>query len=812
VRSIVVRGARAHNLRDVSVTIPIGSLVVITGPSGSGKSSLAFDTLFAEGQRRYVESLSLHAQSVVGALPRPDVDYIEGLPPVVGVRAARASARSRATVGSITDVLAFLRLVFARVGRVRCLDGSEATRGMTPAQMTESLFRTREEGARFSVVAPLIGLDGLRVEAFIREGWSRFEVDGQVVEAHDLEKSMLPRATVLVDRLALKERARKRIREAFEQALEVGDGRARAVFASGESVTFSESPACPGEETPPEPSLELMSSEHPLGACPACEGGGVLEGEAEDLEVECPACRGTRLSPAALRVRVGGRSLGDLLSMNVAELRQTLDTLELDATDAEIVARPLAFVRERLTSLERIGLSYLSLGRSARSLSGGELARVRLAHQLGLGLSGILYLLDEPTAGLHPADVDALLVTLRELRAQGHTLVVVEHALPVVEAADHVIELGPSAGAEGGRVVAEGTPAEVLGAEDAPTANALRRRVLAASGRPKARAHLRVRGARAHNLRGVDVDIPVGRITCLTGVSGSGKSSLLRDTILAAARGARCDAEVRGLERFDKVLVVDGSPLGSNARATPASAVGALEPMRELFAQLPEARARGWKPARFSFNVKGGRCDRCEGLGAVQVDMRFLPDVEVPCDACGGSRYRDETLEVRYKGHDFGQVLRLSVAEGARLFEAIPQIERRLSALDSVGLGYLRLGQSAATLSGGEAQRIKLARELARKSASPCLFLLDEPSRGLHLGEVQRLVRAFHALVDEGHTLVVIEHHLDVAFESDFLVDLGPGAGPEGGLVVAAGAPEEVAKRGVGKTAEALRAMRRAAE
>jgi excinuclease ABC subunit A len=810
VRSIVVRGARAHNLRDVNLTFPTGSFVVITGPSGSGKSSLAFDTIAAEGQRRYVESLSLHAQSVVGVLPRPDVDYIEGLPPVVGVRATRAGARSRATVGSITDILAFLRLIYARIGRVRCLDGSDATRGMTPAQMTEALFRAHEEGERFSVVAPIVALDGLRVEALIREGWSRFEIDGSVVDAQNLEKSMLPRATVLVDRLALKERARKRIRESFEQALQIGDGRARAVFASGSRVTFSETPSCPGEPTPPAPSLALMSSEHPLGACLACEGSGVAPSDGETLEVECPVCRGTRLSRGALRVHVCGHTLGDLLLMDLADLRRVLDALELDATDAAIVARPLVFVRERLRSLERIGLSYLALGRSASSLSGGELARVRLAHQLGLGLSGILYVLDEPTAGLHPADVEVLLGTLAELRAQGHTLIVVEHALPVVEAADRVIELGPSAGAEGGRVVAEGAPGEVLDAEDAPTANALRRRSLAVSERPPAKSHVRVRGARLHNLRGIDVDIPVGRITCLTGVSGSGKSSLLLGTILAAARGVPCHAEVKGLEHFEKVIVVDAVPLGSNARATPATAVGALDPMRELFAQLPEARVRGWKPARFSFNVKGGRCDRCEGLGVIQVDMRFLPDIEVPCDACGGSRFRDETLEVRFKGHDFGQVLGLSVDDGLRLFESVPQIERRLSALAAVGLGYLKLGQSAATLSGGEAQRIKLARELARKGASPCLFLLDEPSRGLHIGDVQQLVRAFHALVDEGHTLVVIEHHLDVALESDFLVDLGPGAGPEGGSVVARGRPDEVAARGEGKTAEALRKLRRA--
>lgn len=809
-KSVVVRGARVHNLRDVSVEIPLGSFVVVTGPSGSGKSSLAFDTIAAEGQRRYVESLSLHAQSVVGTLPRPDVDYVEGLPPVIAVRASRAAPNTRATVGSITDVLAFLRLVYARVGRVRCADGSDATRGMTPAQMTEALFRAHDEGTRFSIVAPHVGLDGTRVEALLREGWTRYLVDGEVVDAHELSPSMLPRAATLIDRLSLKERSRSRIREAFEQALGVSGGVARAVLATGEALTFSETPFCPGEPPPPEPSLELVSSDHPLGACEACDGRGVISADDDELERECPECLGTRLSKAARRVHVGGFTLADLLRMNVRELSTTLDALALDATDAEIVARPLAFVRERLRSLERIGLSYLALARSAASLSGGELARVRLAHQLGLGLSGILYVLDEPTAGLHPADVDALLDVLRGLREQGHTLVVVEHALPVVEAADRVIELGPSAGAEGGRIVAEGTPEEVLDAEDAPTANALRKRALVPSARPKAKTHLRVRNARLHNLKGVDVDIPVGRFTCLTGVSGSGKSSLLLGTILAAARGLPCKAEVEGLDRFEKVILVDGSPLGANARATPVTAIGAFDPLRDLFAQLPEARARGWKSSRFSFNVKGGRCDRCEGLGVVHVDMRFLPDVEVPCDACGGSRYRDETLEVRYKGYDIGQILRLSVSEAARVFETIPSMAKKLAALEEVGLGYLELGQSAATLSSGEAQRIKLARALSRTGAGPCLFLLDEPTRGLHLGDVQRLVRAFHALVDEGHTLVVIEHHLEVAFEADHLVDLGPGAGPEGGRVVAVGTPEEVAKKGVGKTAEALRALRRA--
>lgn len=856
VRQLIVRGARENNLKGIDLELPIDRLIAFAGPSGSGKSSLVFDTIYAEGQRRYLEALSLHLQGMADAFSRPKVDLIEGIPPMIAVRAMAASPSSRATIGSVSEILPYLRLLLVKIGRMRCGDGSFAREGRTPASIAEELLESRGEGERFMVLAPLYGLEDERLKQLIRQGWTRFFTARGVLEAGELLPADFVRAELLIDRLAIRERSLRRIREAIEQAYELSGGLVTIFFPEGEErLFFQETAGCPPAPSPegsddagqksevlPALTYDLLDPHRPEGRCEACMGQGVVFTDARGVEgkrrenesavEDCPDCRGTRLSSMARRAHLGPHGFEALLSMDLGSLRRTLRSLELSEKERMIAAEPLGLIDEKLEAIEAIGLSYLSAKRPLSTLSGGEVSRLRLAQQLGARLRGILYALEEPSAGLHPADLDVLIRFLRALVQRENGVLLVEHSIPLLRAADLLVELGPSGGEFGGEVVAFGEPTTLFEEGKSPTSAAIHRlekmgEARQSERRGKATASIEIRGARAHNLQNLDVSIPKARLVCVTGRSGSGKSSLVFSELLRAAkaqiggRGRRAAGEdgraapaettvVRGLEGFERVIVVDASPIGRSARAIPLTTLQIFDNIREIYAALPDARARGWRASRFSFNVKGGRCERCEGLGVISVDMRFLPDLEIECEECLGSRFKDEMEEVRFKGYSIARLLTLSVSEAIALFEAFPKIDARLKALERLGLGYLRLGQRANTLSSGEAQRLRLARELSGRTRGRALYLLDEPSRGLHLGEVDLLIRALDELVERGHSVIAIEHHLAIMAAADHLIDLGPGAGPEGGRLVAEGSPEALIARREGATAEALRAFMRA--
>ncbi|HJL19357.1 MAG TPA: excinuclease ABC subunit UvrA [Sandaracinaceae bacterium LLY-WYZ-13_1] len=930
---LVVRGARQHNLRDVSVRVPRDRLTVVTGPSGSGKSSLAFDTIYAEGQRRYVESLSVYARQFLEQMPKPDVDFIEGLSPAIAIRQQSASRNPRSTVGTVTEIYDYLRLLYARVGQAHCPTCERPIEATTVPQMVDRVLAL-EEGTRLVVLAPLVR--GERsdladvLERLRRDGFVRVELDGEVRdlgedlavdpgEAHDLD--------VQVDRLRVKAAARSRLSESIELATSLTEGRVRIAVPDGESWTMSERLECPehgpvlAELTP-----QTFSFNSPEGACPTCGGLGetrvfdpervvpdpersIAEGAiapwgkpkaayhrkqtralaaALDVDLEtpwralpaalrarvlhgdpsqskgargskktakkakkaekkpwvgvmpamearakeyadrrrgadqddpfayleeelgrfvrrtvCAACDGARLRAEALAVTVGDRAVHEVTAMSVGEARAFFEGLALEGERAQIADRLVREVRARLGFLADVGLEYLSLQRRASTLSGGEAQRIRLATQIGSALVGVLYVLDEPSIGLHPRDNARLVETLLRLRDAGNTVLVVEHDPDTIRAADHVLDMGPGAGRLGGTLVAEGTPAAIEADEGSPTGAYLagRRGTPTPTRRREGRGTLAIREARTHNLRGVDVQVPLGVLTCVTGVSGSGKSSLVVDTLLPLARAAlhrakvdEVPARLEGLDALDKVVAIDQAPIGRTPRSNPATYSGVFTPIRELFASLPEARARGWGAGRFSFNVKGGRCEACAGDGVLKVSMHFLPDVYVTCRQCGGRRYDRETLEVRYRGLSIADVLDRTVEEALDLLGVIPRIRDRLRALTSVGLGYLHLGQSATTLSGGEAQRLKLAKELARKSTGQTLYVLDEPTTGLHFADVDVLMDALFDLVERGNTVLVIEHDLDVIRRADWVLDLGPEGGDGGGALVVAGTPEDVAR------------------
>jgi excinuclease ABC subunit A len=841
---IRVRGARTHNLRNVDLDLPRNRLIVVTGLSGSGKSSLAFDTLYAEGQRRYVESLSSYARQFLQLMEKPDVDRIDGLSPAIAIQQRGTGANPRSTVGTSTEIHDYLRLLYARAGQAYCPDHPEQPLGAhSVAQMVDHALAL-PEGTAVLVLAPVVdGRQGQYAELIgdLRmRGFVRFRIDGATVDADrlpELDRGASHRIDVVVDRLRVKPAVRTRLAESFETALRIADGRVRLLEAdSGEEVSFSSRNACLrcGYTAPPlEP--RLFSFNSPNGACPACGGLGRLAVPApaadgvpgEPVLRTCPDCAGTRLRREARHVFLGQDAqrlaIYQIAALPLARAQEAVQTLVLDGARREIAQPVIAQITARLQFLNDVGLGYLSLERSADSLSGGESQRIRLASQIGSGLTGVLYVLDEPSIGLHQRDNRRLIDMLMRLRELGNTVIVVEHDEEMIRSADHVVDMGPGAGEHGGVVVAQGTPDQVMA--DAHSLTGAYLRGARAIATPQARMPpgprwLRLRGASGNNLCAVDFDLPVGLLSCVTGVSGSGKSTLVNDTLACALarhlNGARTEpaphAGIEGMEHFDRIVTIDQAPIGRTPRSNPATYAGLFTTVRELFAATVTARERGYGAGRFSFNVAGGRCEECEGEGLKTVEMHFLPDLYVTCEGCAGRRYNRETLEVLYRGRNIAEVLDLSVEQAGAIFSAVPVLARKLQTLIDVGLGYVRLGQSATTLSGGEAQRIKLAQELSKRDTGRTLYVLDEPTTGLHFQDIAMLLKVLHRLRDAGNTVLVIEHNLDVIRTADWVVDLGPEGGQEGGRILAAGTPEAVAQVSGSHTGVCLRsALARAA-
>ncbi|MDE0212549.1 MAG: excinuclease ABC subunit UvrA [Deltaproteobacteria bacterium] len=839
--SILIEGARVHNLKNVDVEIPRGKLVVITGVSGSGKSSLAFDTVYAEGQRHYMQSLSTYARQLLNPLARADVDSIRGLSPAIAVPQRRFHENPRSTVGTLTEIHDHLRLLFTHVGRAHCLRCGRPIVVHTVQQMVDAVLE-RPAGARIEVLAPLRcgGPDEFRreVERVVRAGFVRVKVDGEVAELAEMAEaagSAPPdRVELVVDRLVAREGIAKRLADSLEVALEHGDGVVAVEVRDGagaESCRYTQRAACLECGTPfPETVPQLFSFNSPHGACPACGGLGVQargrsrkddDGSTEAGRPPCAGCHGTRLRPESLKVKIGGLHIAQVSALPLNDLYQFIQELTLEERESAVAGNVLREIRERTDALLRLELGYMTLARPSDSLSGGECQRIRLAAHIGARLSGVIYVLDEPTVGLHPRDTARLLDILRQLKDAGNTVLVVEHDRDVILAADHVIDMGPGAGVEGGEVLATGSVEEIRANPASRTGPYLAG--AAAPPSPRRRTGtgtISIKNATRHNLKHIDVDFPMGAMTCVTGVSGSGKSSLVADTLYEAAqrhprhaaraapRGpTRSSPAVAGLDAFDRVLYVDQASIGRNSRSTPATYGGLFDPLRNLFARLPEARLRGYGAGRFSYNAAGGRCEACQGAGTADIEMQFLPDVSVTCDVCGGRRYNRETLEIRYKGASIADVLDLTVTEALELLGNVPLVRARLETLWQVGLGYLRLGQPATTLSGGEAQRVKLARELSKRPGGRALYLFDEPTTGLHFEEVTRLVEILDRLVEAGHTVIAIEHNPDFLRCADYIVDLGPEGGENGGHVVASGTPEEVMRKGESATGQCLREL-----
>jgi excinuclease ABC subunit A len=817
---IVVEGAREHNLSVDYLEIPKRKLVVFSGVSGSGKSSLAFDTLYAEGQRRYVESLSSYARQFLGQMEKPKYEHIRGLSPTIAIEQKSASHNPRSTVGTVTEIYDYLRVLYARAGEQRCHQCGGQVASRSAAEIVEELGDL-PKGTKLTILAPKVEhRKGEFRELFDearKSGFARARIDVMVVRLEDvqgLEKLKKHTIELVIDRIALEPSEKPRLTDSVETALREARGQLR-VLVEGEQRprSYSESRGCPKCGIGlPELTPQMLSFNSPLGMCTECHGLGELElgwehekGEGWKLKGEtCHSCKGLRLRAEARSVFLSDKSITDACSLTVRDAAAHFKGLRLEGARAQIAAEVLKEINARLGFLNDVGLDYLTLDRAATTLSGGEAQRIRLASQLGSELSGVMYVLDEPSIGLHQRDNRKLIQTLQRLRDLGNSVLVVEHDMETIESADYVIDFGPGAGRRGGKVVAHGTPRQLAKSPKSPTGRFLdgKDRIEIPERRRKPKGFIEVVGAKEHNLRDVDVKFPLGVLCAVTGVSGAGKSSLVSGILHPALMSALHDAQVRigkheklkGVDQIDKVIDIDQNPIGRTPRSNPATYTKCFDPIREVFAGTQEARTYGYTASRFSFNVKGGRCEACEGGGVREVEMHFLPNVHVTCEVCRGRRYNDATLRVRYKGKNIAEVLQLTVAEALEFFANVPHIKHILGTLDDVGLGYVQLGQPATTLSGGEAQRVKLSRELARKSTSKTLYLLDEPTTGLHFADVKRLMEVLDRLVESGNTVIVVEHNLDVIKRADWVIDLGPEGGARGGDVLAAGTPEEVSR------------------
>ena len=813
---IRVKKAAQHNLKHIDVSLPRNRLIVITGPSGSGKSSLAFDTLFAEGQRRYLECLSAYARQFIEIMPKPEMESIEGISPSISIDQKTITTNPRSTVGTVTEIHDFLRLLFARVGLPHCPRCGRPVQ----AQSRESMIlRLREllEGEKVQILAPLVrGRKGEYTKLFERlrrKGYLKVRIDGDWRDLDEdiwLQKTRKHDIEVLVDEVIIKPSTEKRLKEAVDRALELAGGDLLIIQENGQKMLFSIKLLCPFcEISLPRLEPRFFSFNSPYGACPECHGLGYKTrldewGEIELTEEVCPLCQGSRLKKESLSVLIGGKNIHELNSLPVSRLIQTLSSLSFPPSQQIIASKIIKEILARLQVMEELGLGYLHLGRPTSTLSGGEAQRVRLTAQIGARLKGILYVLDEPTIGLHQRDNSRLISLLRSIRDEGNTVVVVEHDEQTIRSADYILDLGPGAGEKGGYKVAEGPLPSILASNQSLTAQYLRgeKEIPVPSRRREPRGWLIIRKASEHNLKKIDVAFPIGVMTAVTGVSGSGKSTLVIDILCRALMRKLYRSpekpgkheKIEGLDQIDKVVAVDQKPIGRTPRSNPATYTGLFTPLRQLFARTPEARMRGYTASRFSFNLPGGRCEECQGAGVKKIEMHFLPDVLVTCDRCGGRRYNKETLAVLYHGKNIAAFLDMTVDEAYEELKAHPLLKKKLATLQRVGLGYLRLGQPAPTLSGGEAQRIKLTKELSRKNTGKTLYILDEPTTGLHFDDVRKLIELLQDLVDLGNTVIIIEHNLDVIKSCDYIIDLGPEGGEEGGWVVAAGTPEEVAE------------------
>jgi excinuclease ABC subunit A len=828
--SIIIKGAREHNLKNIDVTIPRDKLVVITGLSGSGKSSLAFDTIYAEGQRRYVESLSAYARQFLEQMGKPDVDSIEGLSPAISIEQKSTSHNPRSTVGTVTEIYDYLRLLFARVGRPSCFQCGEEITAQTVQQMVDAIGLL-PEGSKFQLLAPIVrGRKGEYRKELLdmrRAGYVRARVDGQQVELGQditLDKQKKHTIEIVVDRLVMKpgEAMARRLADSVETSLKLAGGLVGVLADNGKVSLYSEKLACIRcGVSYPEITPRVFSFNSPHGACPACDGIGYAmtpgNSDEEDFTLlePCEVCKGARLRPESLSVKVASQSIAEVTHLSVRAAANFFSSVKFTERELVIGHRILKEIRERLGFLVNVGLDYLTLDRAAATLSGGEGQRIRLATQIGSGLVGVLYILDEPSIGLHQRDNRRLLQTLLRLRDLGNTVVVVEHDAETMMAADHLLDMGPGAGTQGGRVIAQGTPNDVIGNPDSLTGQYLRGTHMVSLPRRqrKAKGLLSIVGATKHNLKGMTAKIPLGLLTCVTGVSGSGKSTLVLEVLfhslsqLLYHKKPKIDGckELLGADALDKVIDIDQSPIGRTPRSNPATYTGLFSFIRDLYSNLPESRVRGYKPGRYSFNVKGGRCEACQGDGLIKIEMHFLPDVYVTCEVCKGQRYNRETMEIHHKGKSIADVLNMTVDDAVEFFEHIPFIKRKLDTLHDVGLHYVKLGQSATTLSGGEAQRVKLSRELSKRPTGRTMYILDEPTTGLHFADVQRLLDVLDRLVEAGNTVVVIEHNLDVIKNADWVIDLGPEGGDRGGEIVAEGPPREIAKSKRSYTGQVLK-------